>query len=90
MSFLFCGVVSIIPIYHISHEIKKKEQQKIVLELLYRDHIRCIERKGFTNQYTNSNVKYEAIVNNKSIDELESCKSTYFAFLSAYYTPLKI
>ena len=85
MSLLFWGIVSIVPIYHISKEIKKREQQKIVLELLYRDHVRCIERKGFTNIYHDKNVKYEAIVKNKSVDELESCKSTYFAFLSAYY-----
>ncbi len=85
MSLLFWGIVSVVPLYHISQEIKKKEQQKILLELLYRDHLRCIERKGFTNTYTNPKVKYEAIVGNKSVDELESCKSTYFAFLSAYY-----
>jgi hypothetical protein len=82
---------SILPISYIAvksvfENIKKNHERKsheILLNHLYTQHLECLHIKGFTikDEYKSG---FNAILNNKDLNELESCKNTYFNFISAY------
>ncbi len=83
--------ISIAPISYIAvksvfENIKKNQERKmheLLLNKLYNQHLECLHIKGFTikEEYKSD---FSAILNNKNIKELESCKNTYFNFISTY------
>lgn len=68
----------------------KRKSDIVHLNMLYNHHLECLQQKGFPryikiddkNLYNEN--KYEVILQNKDIKELEICKNTYFNFISAY------
>ncbi len=82
---------SILPISYIAvksvfENINKSHERKshqLLLNKLYNKHLECLYTKKFDikDEYKYG---FNAILNNKDIKELESCKNTYFNFISAY------
>ena len=83
---------SILPISYIGvksvfENIKKTQERKthqLLLNKLYSQHLECLHTKGFDINKDEYKYGFNAILNNKDINELESCKNTYFNFISAY------
>lgn len=78
--------ISYIVVKSILNHIQKKTERKeneLVLNKFYNQHLECLRIKGFDikEEYKS---EFNAILNNKDINELESCKNTYFNFISAY------
>ncbi len=78
----------------ISNNIKKqnkKNEDLLLLNQLYNLHIQCLINKGFLNNQIifddyelKKNNNFKIILQNKNIQELESCKNTYINFICAY------
>ncbi len=84
--------ISIAPISYIAvksvfENIKKNQERKaheLLLNKLYSQHLECLHTKGFDVNKEEYKSDFNAILNNKDIKELESCKNSYFNFISSY------
>lgn len=85
--------ISYIFVRSIGQTIEKNTERKldlVRLNMLYNQHLECVKQKGFPHyikiddkNLRNEN-KYEVILQNKDIKELEICKNTYLKFISSY------
>ncbi len=84
--------ISIAPISYIAvksvfENIKRNQERKaheLLLNKLYHQHLECLRIKGFDTNKEEYKIDFNAILNNKDIKELESCKNSYFNFITTY------
>ncbi len=78
--------ISYIAVKSVLNNINKnndRKAQEIILNKLYMQHLECLHIKRF-NIKEEYKYDFNAILNNKDINELENCKNSYFNFMIAY------
>jgi hypothetical protein len=79
-------IIAAVPVYHFLLQLKESYSRQVSLDVLYRNHLYCLESKGFQpNSKYKNHKSYDAIVHNDSLEEIERCKKTYIAWITAYY-----
>ena len=84
--------LSYIMIKNINENINQRIKQKediIKINILYKQHLKCLIHNGFDYNKELNEVKYDeydfkVILENKNIKELECCKKTYIDFIKEY------